>query len=142
MPPAAKRSPGSSVPVLPRGRRSLATLSPEQVAANQRVRILLAMIDVVGQKGYAASTIVDVAARAGVSRNSFYAQFASKHECFLQTYDAIVATGMHRTQSAYHEAEGWPGRVQAAITALFEGALENPAAIQLSLVEIAAAGAG
>jgi AcrR family transcriptional regulator len=141
MPSAAKRSPGSSVPVLPRGRRSLARLSPEQVAMNQRVRILLAMIDVAGEKGYTASTIVDVAARAGVSRNSFYAQFASKQECFLASYDAIVATGMRRTESAYREAEGWPGRVQAAIMALFEGAVENPAAIQLSLVEIAAAGA-
>jgi AcrR family transcriptional regulator len=141
MPPAVKRSSDSSAVVLPRGRRLLATLSPEQVAMNQRVRILLAMIDVVEEKGYAASTIVDVAARAGVSRNSFYAQFASKQECFLQTYDAIMATGIRRTQSAYRQAEGWPGRVQAAITALFEGAVENPAAIRLSLVEIAAAGA-
>lgn len=98
------------------------------------------MIDVVGEKGYAASTIVDVAARAGVSRNSFYEHFSSKQECFLETYDAIVGEGMRRVQRAYLEAEGWPDRVEAAITAWLSAALENPAAARLSLVEITAAG--
>jgi AcrR family transcriptional regulator len=133
-----KRSSSSVAARLPRGPHSL---SREQVAANQRLRLVFAMIDVVAEKGYAASTIVDIAARAGVSRNSFYAQFSNKQECFLATYDAIMAEGMRRVQSAYHQAEGWPGRVEAAIIALFEGAIESPAAICLSLVEIAAAGA-
>ena len=140
MPPAAKRSSNSSALVLPRGRRSLATLSREQVAANQRLRILLATIDVVGEQGYAASTIVDVAARAGVSRKSFYAQFASKRECFLATYDLVSAEGMRRVQDAYRETEGWPQRVEAAIRALFDAAIENPGAVRLSMVEIGALG--
>ncbi len=144
MSPVAKRSPepspDSSALGLPRGRRALATLSPEQVAANQRLRILLAMIDVVGEKGYVASTIVDVAAHAGVSRNSFYAQFASKQECFLATYDLVSAEGMRRVRDAYRETEGWPERVQAAIRALFEAAIENPAAVRLSMIEIGALG--
>jgi AcrR family transcriptional regulator len=141
MSPVAKRSSDSSARALPRGRRSLSTLSREQVAANQRLRVVLAMIDVVGEKGYAASTIVDVAARAGVSRNSFYEHFSSKQECFLATYDAIVAEGLRRVQRAYLQAEGWPDRVTAAITAWLTAALENPAAARLSMVEIAAAGA-
>jgi AcrR family transcriptional regulator len=134
----AKRSPESAARALPRGPHSL---SPEQVSANQRLRVVLAMIDVVGRKGYAASTIVDVAAGAGVSRNSFYAHFAGKQECFLATYDAIVAEGMRRVRDAYREAEGWPGRVEAAIRAWLSAAIENPAAARLSLVEIAAVGA-
>jgi AcrR family transcriptional regulator len=76
-----------------------------------------------------------------VSRNSFYAHFSSKQECFLETYDAIMAEGMRRVQRAYHEAEGWPGRVEAAITAWLSAAFENPAAARLSMVEITAAGA-
>ncbi len=99
------------------------------------------MIDVVEEKGYVASTIVDVAARAGVSRNSFYEHFSSKQECFLETYDAIMAEGMRRVQRAYREAEGWPGRVEAAITTWLSAAFENPAAARLSMVEITAAGA-
>jgi AcrR family transcriptional regulator len=138
MSPTVKRSSGTVSARLPRGPHSL---SREQVAANQRLRVVLAMIDVVGEKGYAASTIVDVAARAGVSRNSFYEHFKSKQECFLETYDAIVAEEMRRVQRAYLQTAGWPGRVEAAITAWLLAAIENPAAARLSLVEITAAGA-
>jgi AcrR family transcriptional regulator len=140
MPPAAKRSPENTTTTapLPRGAHSL---SRAQVNANQRLRIVLAMIAVVGEKGYAKSTIVDVAARAGVSRKTFYEHFPTRQECFLASYDAILAEGIRKVAGAYHKAEGWPGRVEAAIRTLFETAIENPAATRLALIEIAATGA-
>jgi AcrR family transcriptional regulator len=135
--PSAAKQPAGPPPGLPRGRHSL---SREQVAANQRLRIVLAMIEAAGSDGYGQSTVVDVCARAGVSRNSFYAHFEGKQDCFLTAYDAVIAAAMSRIERALSSAEGWPGRVEAAIGALFDGAAANPPAARVALVEIAAAG--
>ena len=100
----------------------------------------MAMIDAVGQNGYPATTVADVIVRAGVSRKTFYQHFANKQECFLTTYDLIAAEGLRRVARAYRAAEGRVARAQAAIGALFEGAIESPEALRLGMVEIGALG--
>jgi AcrR family transcriptional regulator len=122
---------------LPHGPHSL---SREQVTTDQRLRLVAAMIGAVGEKGYAATTVSDVIARAGVSRKTFYEHYADTQECFLATYDAIAREGVRRVSHAYQAAEGWPDRVAAAIRVLFESAIENPDALRLVMVEIAAVG--
>jgi AcrR family transcriptional regulator len=69
---------------LPRGPHGL---SREQVEASQRQRILDAVLDVVGERGYAATTVADVTTAAGVSRTTFYEQFRNKLDAFLIAYD-------------------------------------------------------
>jgi AcrR family transcriptional regulator len=76
----------------------------------------------------------------GASRKTFYQHFANKQECFLSTYDQVSARAVARMEQAYREADGWPARVEQAIGALFEAAVENPGAVRLSLVEINALG--
>jgi AcrR family transcriptional regulator len=104
------------------------------------VRLLVAMVEAIGQSGYRTTTVADVIGRAGASRKTFYKHFANKQECFLTAYDVISARATHRLEGAYGEADGWPGRVEAAIGALFQTAIENPAALRLATVEIGAAG--
>jgi AcrR family transcriptional regulator len=98
------------------------------------------MIDAVGENGYQATTVADVIKRAGVSRKTFYKHFADKQDGFLTTYDVVSAEGLRRVALAFHDAEGWPHRVEAAIGAMFESSVENPAAARLGFVEIAVAG--
>ncbi len=98
------------------------------------------MIDAIAANGYQATTVADVIALAGLSRKTFYEHFANKQECLLATYDLVAEESMRRVELAYREAEGWPQRVEAAIRALFEAAVENPGALRLSVAEIAAAG--
>jgi AcrR family transcriptional regulator len=69
---------------LPRGPHGL---SREQVQASQRQRLLDAVLDVVGEHGYAAATVADITAAAGVSRTTFYEQFRNKLDAFLTAYD-------------------------------------------------------
>jgi AcrR family transcriptional regulator len=134
----ANRNPRSDIlPGLPRGPHSL---SREEVAANQRLRMILAMIDTTGEKGYVASTVADVIARAGVSRKAFYEHFSSKDDCFLAAFDEVAQESRRRVTNAYRGAKGWPGRVDAAIRALFEAAIDNPSAVRLGMIEVAAAG--
>ncbi len=122
---------------LPRGPHSL---SREQVAANQRTRIGIAMLESVGEQGYVASTVSDVVARAGVSRKAFYQHFANKEECFLATYDSIVEEGRRRVMHTFTEARGGGDRIEVAIRALFLTAMENPDALRLAVTEITAVG--
>jgi AcrR family transcriptional regulator len=69
---------------LPRGRHKL---SADTVRASQRERALRAMIECVGEAGWAKTTVPDVIARARISRNSFYEHFEDKTACFLAALD-------------------------------------------------------
>lgn len=72
---------------LPSGRHRL---TRDVVVGSQRGRIVEAMVELVADKGYAATTVADVVGRAGVSRRTFYEQFPDKEACFLAAYDAGV----------------------------------------------------
>ena len=56
------------------------------IRGSQRARLVEGMIQAVAEKGYAAATVTDAVRAARVSRGTFYAQFASKEECFLEAY--------------------------------------------------------
>lgn len=143
MSPTARRTTRSPTPLrsypgkLPRGPHSL---TREQVAANQRMRVGMAMLEAIGEKGYVATTVSDVVGRAGVSRKAFYQHFANKEECFLATYDAIAREGRRRVARAFRDAEGQPDRMETGIRSVFEAAMENPDAMRLAITEITAVG--
>ena len=72
----------ASAPIRPLPRRPRG-LTRDEVLASQRGRMIAAMAETVAAKGYAATTVADVVARAGVSRKTFYEHFADREECFL-----------------------------------------------------------
>jgi AcrR family transcriptional regulator len=72
---------------LPRGRHKL---SAEAVLASQRERLVRAMLQLVGEDGYEATTVPQVVAAARVSRNAFYELFEDKADCFLAACDVIA----------------------------------------------------
>ncbi len=127
----------SSPEKLPRGPHSL---TREQVAANQRLRVGMAMLEAIGEKGYVATTVSEVVARAGVSRKAFYQHFVNKEECFLATYDVIAREGRRRVVRAIRDSEGHPDRMETAIRTVFQAGMENPDALRLAINEITAVG--
>ncbi|HXB65729.1 MAG TPA: TetR/AcrR family transcriptional regulator [Solirubrobacteraceae bacterium] len=137
MPSPLATSKVAPTPALPRGPHSL---TREEVATNQRRRLLEGMIDAIGDKGYAATTVSDVIRRAGVSRKAFYEHFANKEECFLATYDSIAAAGRRGVSTAFRRAEGVPDGIQAVLGETFELAIARPEALRVLMVEIGAAG--
>lgn len=72
---------------LPSGRRPASGLTKEDVTQIQRNRMLFAMAEAVAEAGYAGVSVTDVVTRAGVSRATFYEQFADKRDCFLSAFD-------------------------------------------------------
>lgn len=81
-------------------------LGRSEVIANQRTRIHGAMIEAVGSVGYEETSVKQVIGLAGVSRRSFYEQFANKQVCFLATFDLLARRELHSVRRAYLDSHG------------------------------------
>jgi AcrR family transcriptional regulator len=81
-------------------------LDRNQVLLHQRARIHGAMVEAIARSGYQETSVKQVIGLAGVSRRSFYEQFANKQECFLATFDLIVRREIQRIRRAYLAADG------------------------------------
>ncbi|HYM54122.1 MAG TPA: TetR/AcrR family transcriptional regulator [Solirubrobacteraceae bacterium] len=124
---------------LPHGPHRLAR---NEVIRNQRTRIHGAMVEAVAENGYEGTSVKQVIGLAGVSRRSFYEQFANKEECFLATFDLLADRGLQRVSRAYLEARGGlEGRLRAALGEFAETAASEHKAAVLVIVESQMAGA-
>jgi AcrR family transcriptional regulator len=81
-------------------------LDRDQVLLHQRARIHGAMVEAIARSGYNETSVKQVIGLAGVSRRSFYEQFANKQECFLATFDLIVRREIQRIRRAYVATDG------------------------------------
>jgi AcrR family transcriptional regulator len=123
---------------LPRGRHGL---SREQVLASQRGRILQAVTEAVAEKGFARVTVADVIGRAGVSRETFYEQFADKEDCFLAALDS-GADGLLRIlrQAAGAPARDAAQRLERVLGAYFQSLAAQPVLAKAYLIDAFGAG--
>jgi AcrR family transcriptional regulator len=131
--PSVRRRPDQ----LPGGRHGL---TPEQVAASQRARILAAMTEAVGENGYRDAHVADVIARAGVSRKTFYEHFEDKEDCFVATYEQALGRLLTVTLEAFEAQDAWVDRLRAALTALLNALAHDPHTARICFVEVMAAG--
>ncbi len=122
---------------LPSGRSDL----PRQfIVKSQRERIVDATATIVAEKGLAALTIPEIARRANVSHQTFYAIYASKHDAFLGAQKVGMHQALRITAEAYqaHHPD-WPRAVDAGARALIDYLVSEPAHAHLSLVDTFAA---
>ncbi len=89
----------------------------EEVARHQRARLYGAMIEAIDRQGYAATTVAQVIALAGVSRRAFYEQFANKEDCFLATYDITVGPRQEAVLEGWMGERGWDNRMHRSCQA-------------------------
>lgn len=104
----------------PGSRRRTGSVGRMRVEEIQRARILLAMSELVRERGTASVTIAHVVSRSGVSRRTFYELFVDREDCFLAAFDSAVAAGRERMVAAYASAEPWRERIRAALRAALE----------------------
>jgi AcrR family transcriptional regulator len=125
---------------LPRGRHNL---TREQVARDQRNRILLAMAEAMAEHGYVATSVAEVLRRAGVSRETFYQQFSSKEDCFAAAFEEAVTLLISRIMATTGSAdmpETSRGRIEYLLGAYLDGLADEPAFARVFLIEVYAAG--
>jgi AcrR family transcriptional regulator len=100
------------------------------------------MIEVVSERGYPETRVVDVIGVAGVSRKTFYELFDSKEDCFLAAYDVLLDNLLGEATEAFEAKSGspWAERVTAALGALLEHLSKHPDEARFAIVEVLAAG--
>jgi AcrR family transcriptional regulator len=121
--------------------RSSSKPSPASVTrlsahADQRRRILRAVGELVGERGYSDVTVELIVKRAHVSFKTFYKHYPGKEECLLglceRAYDSAETTIRERLAS---EPDSWPDQVVAAITCLFDLIVAEPVISRAVIVE-------
>lgn len=130
-------------------------LTREDVSHSQRERMLVAMLQSVSDRGYAATTVAHVVARAAVSRSSFYAQFADKEACFVSAYDFAMQYALAQMSAARAAHAGsvaaptsspgtapanWRARVRSDLTTYLQVLTDEPILAVTLHVEVLAAG--
>ncbi|MQA75194.1 MAG: TetR family transcriptional regulator [Solirubrobacterales bacterium] len=125
-----------AVRTLPRGRHKL---SREDVRASQRARLVGAMLEQVGARGYEATRVSDVVAAARVSRNAFYEQFEDRQDCLIAACDE-VATELLDSFYALADAPTWTDAVARGLDLYLESWARRPGFTVAYLVELPTAG--
>jgi AcrR family transcriptional regulator len=112
------------------------------IRGSQRARLVEGMIQAVAEKGYAAATVADAVRAARVSRGTFYAQFASKEECFLEAYKYGIDVMVSRIRSAIRDesSDDWVERLRTGLRAYLETLTGEPRFARTHLFEVHMAG--
>jgi AcrR family transcriptional regulator len=91
---------------------------PVQVVEFQRARLLRAAVAVACERGYDGMSPTVIAARARVSRKTFYDLFAGREECFLAVVEDTIAKFEAVLVPVYEARAGWSGRLRATLVVL------------------------
>jgi AcrR family transcriptional regulator len=108
---------------------------------SQRARLVEGMIQAVAEKGYNTATVADAVRAGRVSRGTFYAQFASKEECFLEAYKYGIDVIVERIRAAIRAERGdWVARLRTGVRAYLETLAGEPRFARTHLFEVHLAG--
>lgn len=117
---------------LPRGRNAL---DPAVVEADQRRRVLDAMVEPVDEHGYGDVRVTDLVARAGVAKPRFYELFESKLGCMLALIDDQFSQLISKIGETVDPNGTVPERVAQGMRAIAEFAREDPRHARLIFVD-------
>jgi AcrR family transcriptional regulator len=122
---------------LPRGRHGLPR---EIVTRSQRERLLAAVVRVIANKGYEATTVADILEMAGVGRESFYELFEDKLECMRTAHALLVDDLEAQVRAAYDSPGRWVDRVSAGLEATLRWFAADPDVGRFVLIEMSSVG--
>lgn len=98
-----------------------------------RIRLLDGLATSITERGYPASTVAHIVRHARTSKRTFYDQFASKEECFLELLATDIERLGERIQSAVDPETDWREQIRQAVEA-YVGYIEARPAITLSWI--------
>src|ERR1700761_4647340 len=128
MPPATKGLTAvPSVTTVPTTAEDAATDDPF------RIRLLDGLAASITERGYPASTVAHIVRHARTSKRTFYDQFASKEECFLELLATDIERLGERIQSTVDPDADWREQIGQAVEA-YVGYIEARPAITLSWI--------
>jgi AcrR family transcriptional regulator len=120
--------------------RSDASGSADSSPDEQRARLIDAITRTAAERGYADTTVDQIAAYAGVSQETFFRHFTGTDQCLLAAYDSFFERLVGHIEAACDVREPWPLQVKAAIGASLGFFAEVPNTARVFMVEAMSAG--
>lgn len=107
---------------------------------DERQRIVAAMVELVAEQGYKATTVKQLLQRAGVTRADFRRSFSGKRVCFLETYDEMSERFVTRVFTAFESENEWRDGLRVAAYAAARWIGEHPHEARYVVIEMVSAG--
>src|SRR5271168_555404 len=98
-----------------------------------RQRLLDGLAASITERGYRASTVADIVRHAKTSKRTFYDQFPSKEQCFLELLHADVGKLGEDIRDAVDPDADWQSQIRQAVEA-YVGHIESRPALTLSWI--------
>jgi AcrR family transcriptional regulator len=130
----------TAVTIAGAGRTRMPARPPARTPAEVRLALAHGLAAAIAEKGYAASTIADIVARARASKRTFYEHFTDKEECLLALYSDVSDALLRVLRSAGHPGQPWRARVCEVVAGYLDALDAMPAVYRAVLVEMQAAG--
>ncbi|MFL6089712.1 MAG: TetR/AcrR family transcriptional regulator [Aeromicrobium sp.] len=86
-------------------------------AATFRERLLVGLAASIAERGFAATTIADIVREAQTSRRTFYAEFATREDCYVELLRTINETLAQRIADGVDPDASWRTQVRQAVDA-------------------------
>jgi AcrR family transcriptional regulator len=122
---------------LPSGRHGLPR---DLVVNNQRERIMNALVATMIAYGYGGCSVERIARRAGVSRRTFYEQFADREDAYLQTYDMAAARLLERVDGAWERDTDGVEQLRLWLWSLLGCLADEPRLARICIVDVLSVG--
>jgi AcrR family transcriptional regulator len=98
--------------------------------------IAVALVDEVAARGWAATSVAGVVARAGVDRAEFDRRFRDLEECGLRVLEAIAAHFERCVATAFNAGESWRPALRRAAWVAADWIDANPNQVRFGTVEV------
>jgi AcrR family transcriptional regulator len=98
-----------------------------------RRRLLEGLAESIDERGYRETTIADIVRHARTSKRTFYQEFGSKEECFIELLRTANEDMMTQIHDAVDPDAFWKDQIRQAIGAYVE-AIESRPAVTLSWI--------
>jgi AcrR family transcriptional regulator len=115
---------------------SPAPVTRQSAHADQQRRILRAVGELVGEKGYGDVTVELIVKRAHVSFKTFYKHYPGKEECLSALCERACETAEASIRERVHAGpDSWAEQVAAAVTGLYDLIVSEPVIARAVIVE-------
>jgi AcrR family transcriptional regulator len=106
-----------------------------------RRRLLDGLAESIAERGYRESTIADIVRHARTSKRTFYQEFNTKEECFIELLSTANGEMIAQIRAAVDPEAFWHDQVRQAIDAYVDSIESRPAVTLSWIRELPALGA-
>jgi AcrR family transcriptional regulator len=107
--------------------RPQAQASDADPGVSYRERLIAGLAASIKEQGFRDTKIADIVRHARTSRRTFYAEFASKEECYVALLEALNEGLRDQIAAAVDPALPWQAQVRQAVVAYVDNVASEPA---------------